>query len=148
MKDSIEVDIINNSGYPLPVYETEGATCCDIRNILKQPYVLEPDETYTFPTGLSVAIPVGYEIQVRSRSGLAAKEGIMVLNSPGIIDQDYRGELGVILHNTSKKPFDIIPGMKIAQIALVPVAIIKWNETDILPETKRGSGSFGSTGLK
>lgn len=143
----MKVEIINKSGFELPKYETEGATCCDVVASIESSIVLEPLSRHTIPTGIFVKIPDKYEIQVRSRSGLAHKHGIFVMNSPGIIDPDYRGGIGVILFNSTNEPFTIERGMKIAQIALVPVEKIDWVEVDSLPETKRGEKGFGSTGL-
>lgn len=135
-------------GLPLPAYETEGAAGMDVRAACPEgeSMALEPGERAMVPTGLSVAIPEGYEIQMRPRSGLAAKHGITALNSPGTIDCDYRGELKVILINHGQETFTIQRGERIGQMVLAPVTHIAWAEVDTLPETVRGEGGFGSTG--
>ena len=133
---------------PLPAYETDGAAGMDVRAALpeSEPIVLKPGERTMVPTGLSVAIPEGYEIQMRPRSGLAAKHGITCLNTPGTIDSDYRGELKVILINHGADDFTIARGERIGQMVLAPVTRIAWQAVDSLPETMRGEGGFGSTG--
>ena len=135
-------------GLDLPAYETLGAAGMDVRAAVPDgdPMVLHPGERLMVPTGLSVAIPTGYEIQMRPRSGLAAKHGITCLNSPGTIDSDYRGELKVILINHGSEAFTIARGERIGQMVLAPVTRIVWNSVDSLDETDRGSGGFGSTG--
>ena len=135
-------------GLPLPKYETDGAAGMDVRAAVTEgePVVLSPGERAMVPTGLSVAIPEGYEIQMRPRSGLAAKHGLTCLNSPGTIDSDYRGELKVILINHGQESFTIARGERIGQMVLAPVTRLAWEETDTLPETMRGEGGFGSTG--
>ena len=135
-------------GLPLPAYETEGAAGMDVRAACPEgePMVLEPGERAMVPTGLSVAIPEGYEIQMRPRSGLAAKHGLTCLNSPGTIDSDYRGELKVILINHGPDAFTIQRGERIGQMVLAPVTRLAWQAVDSLPETMRGEGGFGSTG--
>ncbi|MEM1037674.1 MAG: dUTP diphosphatase [Pseudomonadota bacterium] len=132
----------------LPAYETSGSAGMDIRAALREgePIVLATGERAMIPTGLSMAIPEGYEIQMRPRSGLAAKHGITCLNSPGTIDSDYRGELKVILINHGAGPFTIARGERIGQMVLAPVTRIVWDEVDSLDETERGEGGFGSTG--
>ncbi|MEL8056050.1 MAG: dUTP diphosphatase [Pseudomonadota bacterium] len=132
----------------LPAYETSGSAGMDIRAAVPEgePIVLATGQRAMIPTGLSVAIPEGYEIQMRPRSGLAAKHGITCLNSPGTIDSDYRGELKVILINHGAEPFTITRGERIGQMVLAPVTRIDWSEVDSLDETKRGEGGFGSTG--
>lgn len=135
-------------GLALPAYETEGSAGLDIRAAVPEdaPLVLQPGKRAMVETGLSVAIPEGYEIQMRPRSGLAAKHGITCLNSPGTIDSDYRGELKVILINHGDEPFTIARGERIGQMVLAPVTRLEWAEVETLPETSRGEGGFGSTG--
>jgi len=135
-------------GLELPAYETLGAAGMDVRAAVAQdePLVLNPGEKTMVPTGLSVAIPQGYEIQMRPRSGLAAKHGITCLNSPGTIDSDYRGELKVILINHGQEAFTIARGERIGQMLLAPVTRLVWNRVEALDDTDRGAGGFGSTG--
>ncbi|GAB5454615.1 MAG: dUTP diphosphatase [Henriciella sp.] len=135
-------------GLDLPAYETLGAAGMDVRAAVAQdePLVLNPGEKTMVPTGLSVAIPQGYEIQMRPRSGLAAKHGITCLNSPGTIDSDYRGELKVILINHGQEAFTIARGERIGQMLLAPVTRLVWEQVDALDDTDRGAGGFGSTG--
>ena len=135
-------------GLDLPAYETQGAAGMDVRAAVPDdaPIVLAPGTRTMVPTGLSVAIPEGYEIQMRPRSGLAAKHGLTCLNSPGTIDSDYRGELKVILINHGAEPFTIARGERIGQMVLAPVTRIVWETVDALPDTERGTGGFGSTG--
>lgn len=135
-------------GLDLPAYETLGAAGMDVRAAIPEgdTITLAPGQRDMVPTGLSVAIPQGYEIQMRPRSGLAAKHGITCLNSPGTIDSDYRGELKVILINHGNEPFVIKRGERIGQMVLAPVTRIVWQTVDNLDETDRGSGGFGSTG--
>lgn len=142
------VKIINKSGNALPSYASAAAAGMDVRAEIPQAIKIGPLERVIVPTGLFLEIPVGYEVQVRPRSGLAAKHGITVLNSPGTIDADYRGELKVILVNLSNEPFSIEPGERIAQIVLARHEVIEWEQTDELSESERGAGGFGSTGLK
>ena len=144
----IEVAIINQSAFELPAYATEGAAGLDIRANTTEPIVLAPLERQLIPTGLFVAIPLGYEIQIRPRSGMAFKHGITVLNTPGTIDADYRGEIKVLLVNLSNTSFTIEPGERVAQMVLAKHETLSWKTTDILPSTERGAGGFGSTGLK
>jgi len=143
------VKIVNKSGNSLPKYETEGAAGMDIKANIASPIYLYPQQKAIIPTGIFVEIPKGYEIQIRSKSGLAAKKGVIVLNSPGTIDSDYRGEIGVILFNSnpwnSKVDHKIEHGDKIAQMVLKEVEQIEWEEVEELSETKRGDGGFGST---
>lgn len=135
-------------GLPFPKYETDGAAGMDVRAAYEDgaPVELKPGERTMVPTGLSVAIPEGYEIQMRPRSGLAAKHGLTCLNSPGTIDSDYRGELKVILINHGQETFTIARGERIGQMVLAPVTRIAWQSVDTLPVTLRGEGGFGSTG--
>ncbi len=136
------------AGLELPAYETSGSAGMDVRAAVPEgePVTLKPGERAMVPTGLSVAIPEGYEIQVRPRSGLAAKHGLTCLNTPGTIDSDYRGEIKVILINLGAEAFVIQRGERIAQLVLAPVTRLAWNEVDALDETARGAGGFGSTG--
>lgn len=135
-------------GLQLPAYETFGSAGMDVRAAVPEaePMVLKPGERAMVPTGLSVAIPEGFEIQVRPRSGLAAKHGLTCLNTPGTIDSDYRGEIKVILINLSQEAFTIQRGERIAQLVLAPVTRLAWQEVEALDETARGAGGFGSTG--
>lgn len=144
----IEVAIVNQSAFDLPAYATEGAAGLDIRANIKEPIVLAPLERLLIPTGLFVAIPMGYEIQIRPRSGLAFKHGITVLNTPGTIDADYRGEIKVLLVNLSNAAFTIEPGERVAQMVLAKHEVLSWKTTQELPSTERGAGGFGSTGVK
>ena len=130
----------------LPAYKTDGASGMDLMALLKEPIILKPNSSCLVPTGLAVAFPNNFEIQIRPRSGLAAKNGISVLNAPGTIDSDYRGEIKVILFNHGKNDFLINNKDRIAQIILTPVIKMEFEETDDLPETVRGEGGFGSTG--
>jgi dUTP pyrophosphatase len=143
---SINIAIVNHSNNPLPAYATSGASGMDIRAHLAEPITLIPGERTIIPTGLFVEIPLGYELQVRPRSGLAIKQGITCLNTPGTIDSDYRGEIGVILINLGKEPQTIHSGDRIAQIVLSEVPQINWELRDHLNESNRGSGGFGHTG--
>lgn len=144
----MQVKVINRSSNPLPAYSTLLSAGMDVRAELSQSITLEPMQRVIVPTGLYFEIPSGYEIQVRPRSGLAAKHGITVLNSPGTIDADYRGELKVILVNLSSEPFVIENGERIAQIVLAAHAHIEWEEASALSDSERGEGGFGSTGVK
>ncbi len=145
--ESINVKIINKSKHATPSYETEASAGMDLRANLDEAVTLAPLERMIVKTGLFIALPVGYEAQVRPRSGLAAKFGITVLNAPGTIDADYRGEIGVILANLSNESFTINDGDRIAQMVIAAYAHTKWEEVDVLNETKRGQGGFGSTGI-
>ncbi len=142
----ILVKKINYKHKHLPKYETVGSSGLDLIANIDKEIILKPNERTLVPTGLSVAIPENYEIQVRPRSGLAAKNGISVLNTPGTVDADYRGEIKVILINLSLENFKIEPGQRIAQMVLCPVVKAELVEVDTLPESVRGSGGFGSTG--
>lgn len=144
----LTIKIVNQSSHPLPEYATLGSSGMDVRANLDNPMVLQPSERVLVPTGLSVEIPLGYEIQVRPRSGLAIKQGITCLNTPGTIDADYRGEIKVILINLSKEPQTIQPGDRIAQLVLQKVEQIKWVPVSELADSERGAGGFGSTGSK
>lgn len=142
----MKIEVINHSGHPLPNYETAQSAGMDIRAHIAEDIVLQSMQRAIVPTGLSIALPSGYEAQVRPRSGLAAKNGITVLNAPGTIDADYRGEVKVILVNLSDQPFTIENGTRIAQLVIAPVTQGDWQEVEVLGETSRGSGGFGSTG--
>ncbi|GAN69018.1 deoxyuridine 5'-triphosphate nucleotidohydrolase [Acetobacter orleanensis NRIC 0473] len=131
---------------PLPSYATAGAAGMDLLAAVPEPVTLQPGGRTVIPTGLSIALPPGYELQVRPRSGLALKHGIVLPNSPGTIDEDYRGEVGVIVLNAGSEPFTVEHGMRIAQAVIAPVERISWVEQDSLDETARGAGGFGSTG--
>lgn len=133
---------------PLPVYGSSEAAGCDLLAAVTDSLTLAPGEKAIVPTGLSIALPAGYEAQVRPRSGLAAKHAVTVANAPGTVDSDYRGEVGVILINLGKEPFTIDRGMRIAQMVVAPVLHVAWEETDDLDATERGTGGFGSTGMK
>ena len=142
------VFVQNNSDFELPQYATSASAGVDLKAAIKEAITLAPLERSLVPTGLKIALPKGYEAQVRPRSGLAAKHGITVLNSPGTIDADYRGEIGVILVNLSQTPFTIHPGERIAQLVMAQFEQIQWEETQELSKTDRGTGGFGSTGKK
>ena len=144
----MNIRIINRSKHELPSYGTEHAAGMDLRANLDTPVILKPLERAMIPTGLFMEIPVGFEGQVRPRSGLAAKKGITVLNSPGTIDADYRGEVKVILVNLSNDPFTVEDGERIAQLVIARHETISWEQTDELVDTERGTGGFGSTGVK
>ncbi|MDX1650919.1 MAG: dUTP diphosphatase [Brumimicrobium sp.] len=144
----MKVKVINRSRHSLPQYETESSAGVDLRANLKESYTLQPLERTLVKTGLFLEIPHGYEAQVRPRSGLALKKGITVLNSPGTIDADYRGEIGVILVNISNDPYVIEDGERIAQLVFAVVEQAEWEITEELTETNRGEGGFGSTGKK
>lgn len=144
----IPVKIINRSANVLPSYATDGASGMDVRAHLNEPVSLAPLERKLIPTGLFVEIPFGYEIQVRPRSGLALKQGLTCLNSPGTIDADYRGEIGVILINLSGQDQSIQPGDRIAQLVLQKVQRVEWNSTSELSDTIRSQGGFGHTGIQ
>jgi dUTP pyrophosphatase len=133
-------------GLPLPAWQTEGSAGADVRAALTEPLVLEPGERRLVPTGLRVALPPGWELQVRPRSGLAAKHGVTVINSPGTIDADYRGELLVPLVNLGREPFRVERGERVAQLVLAPVYRAEWQVVAELDNTARGVGGFGSTG--
>jgi dUTP pyrophosphatase len=133
---------------PLPKYETEGSSGMDLTANVNKVIEIQPGKSEIIPTGLALSIPKNYEIQIRPRSGLAAKNQISVLNTPGTIDEDYRGEIKVILINLGEKKFIIEKGLRIAQMVLCPVIKAELEEVDELNETKRGSGGFGSTGIK
>lgn len=144
----MQVKVINKSQHSLPQYETCSSAGMDVRANIETPITLQPMERALIPTGLFLEIPSGYECQVRPRSGLAFKKGITVLNAPGTIDADYRGEVGVILINLSNEPFTIENGERIAQIVFAKFEQAEWKSAEVLSETERGEGGFGSTGIK
>lgn len=141
------VQIINKSKHQIPAYETEQSAGMDLRANIAESIVLKPLERANVKTGLFIALPVGFEAQVRPRSGLAAKKGITVLNSPGTVDADYRGEIGVILVNLSNEDFVVQDGERVAQLVIAKHERVVWSEVDVLNETERGAGGFGSTGV-
>ncbi len=142
----MNVKIINKSSYEIPRYQTQGSAGVDLQANIEKPIVLQPLERTLIQTGIFLEIPTGYEAQVRPRSGLAYKQGISVLNSPGTIDSDYRGEIGVILVNLSNNQVEIKPAERIAQLVFAQVIQPKFTEVDLLTTTDRGKGGFGSTG--
>lgn len=144
----MKIRIINKSRHPLPHYETIASAGMDLRASLTESRVLKPLERTIVGTGLFIELPIGYEAQVRPRSGLAAKKGITVLNAPGTIDADYRGEIGVILVNLSKEDFTIQNGERIAQLVIAKHERANWEQVEVLTDTERGEGGFGSTGTK
>lgn len=143
----MNIKLINKSNHRIPNYETEASAGMDLRAFINEPITLKPLERTIVKTGLFIELPIGYEAQVRPRSGLAAKKGITVLNAPGTIDADYRGEVGVILVNLSNEPFTIENGERIAQMVIAKHERTEWIEVETLSETSRGEGGFGSTGL-
>lgn len=145
---SVTIKIINKSGHALPNYETIASAGMDLRAVTAEPVVLAPLGRAIIKTGLFIELPMGYEAQVRPRSGLAAKNGVTVLNSPGTIDADYRGEVGVILVNLSNEAFTVQNGERIAQLVIAKHERAEWEEADALSDTHRGAGGFGSTGTK
>ena len=144
----MRIPVLNHSGHPLPEYQTPHAAGLDLRANLAAPLTLAPLERALIPTGLSLEIPVGYEAQVRPRSGLAVKHGIGIVNSPGTIDADYRGEIRVLLVNLSNEPFVVNDGERIAQLVVAKHEVITWQPVEALSETQRGAGGYGSTGNK
>ncbi|MCO6147682.1 dUTP diphosphatase [Flavobacterium sp. NRK1] len=142
------INIINKSGHALPNYETIASAGMDLRANIEEPVVLAPLGRALVKTGLFIELPIGYEAQVRPRSGLAFKKGITVLNSPGTVDADYRGEIGVILVNLSNEAYTIENGERIAQLIIAKHERAEWMEVEVLTETSRGEGGFGSTGVK
>ena len=142
------VKVINKSNNKLPEYATSQSAGMDLRANIEESIILAPLERKLIHTGLHIALPVGYEAQVRPRSGLALKHGITVLNTPGTIDADFRGEIGVILINLSNEPFEIKPGERIAQLVIAKYEQISWEQVEVLDETERGSGGYGHTGVK
>lgn len=146
--DKVEVKIINNSGHSLPAYSTESSAGMDVRACLKEPVVLQPLQRALIPTGLRIQLPQGYECQIRPRSGLALKHGISLVNTPGTIDADYRGEIGVIMINLSNEPFTVNDGERICQMVVTRYSHTTWIPVEQLDDTERGDGGFGHTGRK
>ena len=144
----IQVKVINKGKQPLPAYATEQSAGMDLRADIEQPVTLKPLERRLIPTGLHIALPQGYEAQVRPRSGLALKHGITVLNTPGTIDADYRGEIGVVLVNLSNEDFVVNPGERVAQMVIAKYEQAVLQTVDTLDETARGEGGYGHTGVK
>jgi dUTP pyrophosphatase len=144
----MKVKIINKSGHPLPQYSTASSAGMDLRATLQEPVKLKPLERAMIPTGLFIELPDGFEAQVRPRSGLAAKNGLTVLNTPGTIDADYRGEIKVILVNLSNEEFTVQNGERIAQMVVAAHEKVEWQETQELMDSQRGAGGFGHTGTK
>ena len=142
----MKVKIVNHSPYPLPAYATELSAGMDLRADLQEPLVLGSLERAMIPTGLHIELPAGFEAQIRPRSGLAAKHGISIVNAPGTIDADYRGEIKVVLVNLSNEPFTVNPGERIAQMVVARHETVQWEPVEVLEESNRGSGGFGSTG--
>ena len=144
----VEIPILFSGKGELPHYATALSAGMDLRAYIEGPITLKTLERKIIPTGLSIALPKGYEAQIRPRSGLAAKHGISVLNAPGTIDADYRGDIGVILVNLSQEDFTIAPQDRIAQLVIAPYIKVEWQIVETLPDSERGSGGFGSTGKK
>ena len=142
----MKVKIVNHSPYPLPAYATPLSAGMDLRADLAEPVVLRPLERALIPTGLHIELPEGFEAQIRPRSGLAVKHGLSVVNAPGTVDADYRGEIKVVLVNLSDAPFTVMPGERIAQMVVARHERVEWDEVEELGESERGSGGFGSTG--
>lgn len=144
----MKVKVINRSAYDLPQYETAQAAGLDVRANITESTTLGPLERALVPTGLFIELPEGYEMQVRPRSGLAAKHGLSLVNAPGTIDPDYRGEIKVILVNLSNTPYELKPGERVAQLVVSQFTRVEWEPVEELGETERGTGGFGSTGVK
>jgi len=151
MTAPVPIDVVrlpHGEGLPLPAYATPSAAGMDLLAAVAEPLTIPPGGRVLVPTGIKIALPAGYELQVRPRSGLALKHGIVLPNSPGTVDEDYRGELQVIVMNAGEAPFTVERGMRIAQAVVAPVVRAHWREVDVLPETARGDGGFGSTGTR
>ena len=146
-ENSMKIEIINRSHHQLPAYETLQSAGMDLRANIDAPVVIKPMQRALIPTGLSIALPAGFEAQVRPRSGLALKKGITVLNSPGTIDADYRGDIGVILVNLSDQNFQVNDGDRIAQMVIARYEKVEWKPVDELSSTERGEGGFGHSGI-
>ncbi len=146
--NALKVKIVNKSQWPDPAYATEASAGMDLRANITEPIVLKPLERALVPTGIFIELPVGYEAQVRPRSGLATKKGITVINSPGTVDADYRGELKTSLVNLSAEPFEIVPGERIAQMVVARHERVEWEDVEVLSQTERGEGGWGSTGKR
>ena len=144
----MKVKIVNKSPWPDPSYATEASAGMDLRACIDEPLLLRPLERALVPTGIFIELPVGYEAQIRPRSGLATKCGITVINAPGTVDADFRGELRVSLVNPSNDPFEVVPGERIAQMVVAAHEKVEWEDVEALSETVRGTGGWGSTGSK
>lgn len=144
----MKVKIVNKSPWPNPSYATEASAGMDLRACIDEPLLLRPLERALVPTGIFIELPVGYEAQIRPRSGLATKCGITVINAPGTVDADFRGELRVSLVNLSNDPFEVVPGERIAQMVVAAHEKVEWEDVEALSETVRGTGGWGSTGSK
>ena len=144
----MKVKIVNKSPFPLPAYATEQSAGMDLRASISEPLTLNPLQRELVPTGLYIERPAGFEAQIRPRSGLAIKHGISLVNTPGTVDADYRGEIKVILVNLSNEPFTLNPGERIAQMVVARHEKVQWDEVEVLEESARGEGGFGSTGRK
>ena len=147
-ENDITVKVVNKSGNEMPKYSTPDSAGMDLRASLSEPVTLAPMQRALIPTGIYIALPKGYECQIRPRSGLALKHGVTVLNSPGTIDADYRGEIGVILVNLSDKPFVVNNGERICQMVVARYDRVAWQQVETLDETERGAGGFGHTGVE
>ncbi len=134
------------AGASLPAYQTAGSAGADLKALLDEPVVIEPGNRALIPTGIALELPVGYEAQIRPRSGLAIKHGISLVNTPGTVDSDYRGEIGVILVNLSNEPFTIVDGERVCQMVVTRYTRVDWEPTDSIDQTERGDGAFGHTG--
>lgn len=144
----LKVKIVNKSNWPDPFYATEASAGMDLRADTDGPLVLQPLERVLVPTGIFIELPVGYEAQIRPRSGLATKKGITVINSPGTVDADFRGELRISLVNLSNEPFELLPGERLAQMVVSRHETVEWEDVEVLSDTDRGAGGWGSTGNK
>ncbi len=144
----LKVKIVNKSNWPDPFYATEASAGMDLRADTDGPLVLQPLERMLVPTGIFIELPIGYEAQIRPRSGLATKKGITVINSPGTVDADFRGELRISLVNLSNEPFELLPGERIAQMVVSRHEKVEWEDVEVLSDTDRGAGGWGSTGNK
>lgn len=144
----MKVKIVNKSPWPDPSYATEASAGMDLRACIDEPLLLRPLERALVPTGIFIELPVGFEAQIRPRSGLATKRGITVINAPGTVDADFRGELRVSLVNLSNDPFEVVPGERIAQMVVAAHEKVEWEDVESLSETERGAGGWGSTGSK
>ena len=144
----LKVKIVNKSRWPDPFYATEASAGMDLRANIDEPVILRPLERMLVPTGIFIELPVGHEAQIRPRSGLATKKGVTVINSPGTVDADFRGELRISLVNLSNEPFELVPGGRIAQMVVARHERVEWEDVEFLSETERGAGGWGSTGSK
>lgn len=142
----MKIKVINNSRHPLPAHQTDHAAAVDLCANIEEPLVLRPLQRALVPTGIYMALPPGYEAQIRPRSGLALKHGISMVNAPGTIDADYRGEIGIILINLGQEPFTVNDGERIAQMVIAKHEVVDWHEVEVLDQTTRKSGAFGHTG--